>query len=297
MCIRVISPTSLKNSVRASDVVLNVRLPTQTEFCRLVGAPAVAAEPSGSFRFFAGWPSFSCFSRRFWRRCSACERTGTSGPSSPSESSEESLSESESSTSRFRLGAGSGVELLELELEDEEEDILFLGGRWGLKQTNATNGLTNGDGPSGPTQSLTITWPPCISMFRNPAGPRVRPSLIFRPSNGTPAFSAVQAATRSGQTDDFARLLCGIFCVQGQLSHGRFGCAERRVSRGLETYSNGEKKWPQSFVLVVEATDEHTSKFPSCESTHYAIKSQGGLCLCFKFTFYSCCMQAQAERN
>lgn len=124
MCIRVISPTPLKKVRRPSAVILKNRLPTQTEFFLFEGA---AAEPSASFLFLESgaldsWftPSFSFF---FWRRCSACDSTGTSGAVSCSEWSE---SSSEGDTEdRFLFNPFSEPELLD---EEEEGELILAGG-------------------------------------------------------------------------------------------------------------------------------------------------------------------------
>ena len=150
MCMRVISPTPSKNALSAAGVVLNDRLPTQTEFCRLgsfeggrsavfftfslpffvpdLSAEAAAAPLSARFSFFR------C------RRCSAWESTGVSS-SSASEAAEsesdwallELLSLSESAETRCLLRGCEGLdnrpesEATELLLLEEDEDDMVDG--------------------------------------------------------------------------------------------------------------------------------------------------------------------------
>lgn len=103
MCILVISPTPSKNLRKDSGVVLKERFPTQTEFCLLGSSAEVSVVEfldldvdvdfvEGSFTGTTSSLSLPDFF--FWRRFSACERTGVSSACSSSDSEDE---ESESS--------------------------------------------------------------------------------------------------------------------------------------------------------------------------------------------------------
>lgn len=81
--ILVISPTPSKKAFNDIGVVLNARLPTHTEFCRL-GSGSALGFPAEDFPSAVGAASRFCFF--FCLLCSACERTTSSASSADSES-------------------------------------------------------------------------------------------------------------------------------------------------------------------------------------------------------------------